>query len=80
MAKVVGLVLEKLGLGEAEDTSYTDREIDTWFGGSRYMGTNSRAVPENAEEIGWKAVFGDDAFWKHFEFEVPRVAKRHGKL
>ncbi|KAF8623606.1 hypothetical protein AX17_007309 [Amanita inopinata Kibby_2008] len=55
VAKAVSLAMVELGKAtELEPTSFTKEEIDIFFGGSDYLGVNSRCRSERSRELGWK--------------------------
>jgi len=57
VAKAIGQAMVELGKAKsAEPTTFTKEELDKYFGGSDYMGTNSRCRAERSRAIGWKPV------------------------
>jgi len=55
VVKTVAKVLVELGRGKSEEpTTFTDEEMQKYFGGSAYLGSNSRCKAERSRAIGWK--------------------------
>jgi len=54
VGKEVGRALVALGKSSSDEpTTFTKEDLDKYFGGSDYLGTNSRAVPNRSKSIGW---------------------------
>ncbi|KAF5375586.1 hypothetical protein D9757_008519 [Collybiopsis confluens] len=45
--------LHKLDKGKGEPTTFTKEEIDRYFNGSSYLGSNSRCRPTRSKALGW---------------------------
>ncbi|KAF8656882.1 hypothetical protein AX16_002427 [Volvariella volvacea WC 439] len=55
IGKAIGQAMVGLGLtAEAEPTTFTKAELDKYFGGSDYLGSNSRCKASRARALGWK--------------------------
>lgn len=55
VCKVIAQELVELGKGKsAEPTTFTQEDLDKYFDGSPYLGSNSRCVAERSLSIGWK--------------------------
>ncbi|KAK7044260.1 hypothetical protein VNI00_007982 [Paramarasmius palmivorus] len=54
VSKAVGDALVELGVADnAEPTTFTSEEIDKYFSGSNYLGSNSRCIANRARALGW---------------------------
>ncbi|KAJ7635022.1 NAD-binding protein [Roridomyces roridus] len=59
LAKAVGEALVALGKSDdREPTTYSQAELDQYFGGSTVLGSNSRCVATHSRSIGWKPTKG----------------------
>jgi nucleoside-diphosphate-sugar epimerase len=57
LAEAVGAALVAAGKAkDAAPTTFTKAELDEYFGGSAYLGTNCRCRAERARALGWKPV------------------------
>jgi len=55
VGKAVGQALVELGYSkDPEPTTFTKEDIDKYFGGSDYLGSNSRCRANRSRSIGWK--------------------------
>ncbi|KAG6901123.1 hypothetical protein C0995_000372 [Termitomyces sp. Mi166 len=55
IGKTISEVLVEMGKGKSpEPTTFSKEEIDKYFGGSAYLGTNSRCRANRSRAIGWK--------------------------
>ncbi|KAF9266638.1 NAD(P)-binding protein [Marasmius fiardii PR-910] len=55
VGKAIGEALVDLGISQKpEPTTFSQQEIDKYFGGSPYLGSNSRCVANRSKAIGWK--------------------------
>lgn len=55
VGKAIGAALVALGKSDnAEPTTFTQAELDKYFGGSAYLGSNSRCRATRSLSIGWK--------------------------
>ncbi|KZV69667.1 NAD(P)-binding protein [Peniophora sp. CONT] len=64
----------------AEPESFTKEDIDKYFGGRPYLGSNSRAKAVRAKrDLGWAPTKGDADFFKGIEEDVASIlADPHG--
>ncbi|ESK83754.1 NAD-P-binding protein [Moniliophthora roreri MCA 2997] len=54
ISKAIGDAMVELGLSDdAEPTTFTDEDINKYFNGSNYLGSNSRCVPDRSKALGW---------------------------
>ncbi|WWC85955.1 uncharacterized protein L201_000825 [Kwoniella dendrophila CBS 6074] len=79
----IGQALVKYNListKETQPTSFNKEELDKYYNGSTYMGTNSRGVADRSKSIGWKPRFTDqEDLYKHIDRETIRVEQEFGK-
>ncbi|KAF5382083.1 hypothetical protein D9615_004318 [Tricholomella constricta] len=55
VGKAVGKALVEIGKAKSDEpTTFTKEEIDKYFGGSPYLGSNSRCRANRSRAIGWK--------------------------
>ncbi|KAF5336566.1 hypothetical protein D9611_006508 [Ephemerocybe angulata] len=84
LAKRISEVLVELGLGkDSEPSPFTTEEIDKYFDGSLYMGTNSRCRANRARALGWKPTKTTDDMLSSVKPEVEAILeerKRTGSL
>jgi len=67
----------------AEPTSFTEEELDKYYGAiekkggsKRYSGTNSRGKSVQAGKLGWKPVHTDvEEFYEYCKSETERIGK-----
>ncbi|KZV69699.1 NAD(P)-binding protein [Peniophora sp. CONT] len=79
-AKAYTAVLYKLGKSKTpEPTTYTKEEIDRYFGGSEYLGSNSKCKAVRARELGWKPTKTTEDFYAFIPTEVETIAKDPSK-
>ncbi|OCF45228.1 NAD dependent epimerase/dehydratase [Kwoniella heveanensis CBS 569] len=65
---------------ETTPTTFNEEDLKKYYGGSTYMGTNSRGVADRSKSIGWKPKYDqEDDLFQHIDSEAPRVAKEFGK-
>ncbi|WWD22419.1 hypothetical protein CI109_106910 [Kwoniella shandongensis] len=65
---------------ETTPTTFTKEELDRYYGGSDYMGTNSRGVADRSKSIGWKPKYTEDEdMFKYIDTESVRIEKTFGK-
>ncbi|WWC58287.1 uncharacterized protein I303_100825 [Kwoniella dejecticola CBS 10117] len=65
---------------ETTPTSFTSEELQKYYNGSTYMGTNSRGVADRSKSIGWKPKFSqEEDLYQHIDREVLRIEKEFGK-
>ncbi|KAF9496795.1 NAD(P)-binding protein [Pleurotus eryngii] len=54
VGKAVAEALVDLGIGQSrEPATFTKDEVDKYFGGSNYLGSNSRCRADHARSLGW---------------------------
>ena len=80
-ASTIGSALVEQGWAkEAQPNTFTEEEMQKYYGGSFYMGSNSRGVPDRSKSIGWKAKKNEmDDFVQYLKKETLRVEKKFGK-
>lgn len=80
-ASIVGSTLVEKGYAKvAEPTTFTPEEIQKYYKGSSYDGTNSRGVNERSTSIGWSPRWTEmKDFEKNIGEEVDRVVERYGR-
>ncbi|KAL0243896.1 hypothetical protein I308_105159 [Cryptococcus tetragattii IND107] len=61
---------------ESTPTTFTKEEIDQYFDGNYYSGSNSRGVADRSKSIGWNPRFTDEEqFYNDIDKEVQRIGK-----
>ncbi|WVQ80343.1 hypothetical protein IAT38_002448 [Cryptococcus sp. DSM 104549] len=61
---------------ETTPSTFTKEEIDKYYNGSYYGGSNSRGVADRSKSIGWKPKYTDEEnFFEDIDLEVQRIAK-----
>ncbi|EJD06860.1 NAD-binding protein [Fomitiporia mediterranea MF3/22] len=71
VGKAVAQALVELGRGKSpEPTTFTKEEIDKYFGGSPYLGSNSRCIPNRSLALGWKPVHTTKDFLASIKPEI----------
>ncbi|ODN76045.1 hypothetical protein L202_05991 [Cryptococcus amylolentus CBS 6039] len=61
---------------ETTPSSFTEEEIQQYFKGSYYSGTNSRGAADRSKSIGWTPKYVDQAqFYQDIDEEVQRLGK-----
>jgi nucleoside-diphosphate-sugar epimerase len=80
-ARAIGTVLVEKGISqETQPTTLDEDEMKKYYGGSYYMGGNSRGRADRSKSIGWKPDWTDERdFFKHIKEEVDRVEKKFGR-
>jgi hypothetical protein len=80
-ASTIGSALVENGWAkEAQPNSFTEEEIQKYYAGSYYMGSNSRGVADRSKSIGWKPKKNEmEDFVEHLKRETVRVEKVFGK-
>ncbi|KAJ7635018.1 NAD-binding protein [Roridomyces roridus] len=59
VGKAIGEALVALGKSDnPEPTTFSQADLDKYFGGSAYLGSNSRCVAKHSLSIGWKPTKG----------------------
>ncbi|KAF9474242.1 NAD(P)-binding protein [Pholiota conissans] len=75
VGKAIGEAMVALGKSDnAEPTTFTKEEIDKYFEGSNYLGSNSRARANRSRAIGWKPVKTKADFLASIKPEVAALA------
>jgi predicted AlkP superfamily phosphohydrolase/phosphomutase len=65
---------------ESQPTTLSEEEMQKYYGGSYYMGGNSRGRADRSKSIGWKPDWTDERdFLKDVKEEVERVEKKFGR-
>ncbi|KAJ3514590.1 hypothetical protein NLJ89_g2291 [Agrocybe chaxingu] len=71
VSKAIGDVLVELGKSDnPEPTTFTKEEIDKYFQGSTYLGTNSRCRANRSRAIGWKPTSDKTQFLASIKPEI----------
>ena len=81
VVQAVGSALVDLGYAEdAEPKTFDLEEIQKYFRGSYFSGTNSRAVNPRSTEIGWKPRYTEmEDVVKHLGEEIVRLERTYGR-
>ncbi|KAF9466577.1 hypothetical protein BDZ94DRAFT_1319443 [Collybia nuda] len=78
VGKAIAKALVDAGKGRSpEPTTFTQEEIEKYFGGSDYLGSNSRCRGNRSRSIGWKPTHTTTDFLGSIEAEVEAAAKRN---
>jgi hypothetical protein len=79
--QVIGSTLVEQGWAkESQPTTFTREDLDKYYKGSEYMGTNSRGVADRSKSIGWRPRLTEmEDLVAHIKTEVVRVEKKFGK-
>ncbi|KAF7424397.1 hypothetical protein PC9H_009704 [Pleurotus ostreatus] len=80
VGKAVAEALVDLGIGSPEPTTFTKAEIDKYFGGSAYLGSNSRARANHSRAVGWSPKKSTTDMLASIRAEVEEALKRAKKL
>jgi hypothetical protein len=80
-AQTIGSTLVDQGFAKtSQPSTFTTEDLQKYYGGSEFMGTNSRGVADRSKSIGWKPRDGDlEDLWDHIKTEVGRVEKKYGR-
>ncbi|KAF9453418.1 NAD(P)-binding protein [Macrolepiota fuliginosa MF-IS2] len=77
VSKELGRVLVAFGKSsEEEPTTFTKEEIDKYFNGLDYFGTNSRGLANHSKAIGWRPTKTTKDFLESIKPEVEEVLRR----
>ncbi|KAJ7854000.1 NAD(P)-binding protein [Mycena leptocephala] len=77
VGKAIGTALVALGKSEsAEPTEFTQAELDKYFGGSPYLGSNSRCRATRSLAIGWKPVKTTSDMLASIQPEMESIIKK----
>jgi hypothetical protein len=64
----------------AQPAPWTEEDLKKYYGGSTYMGTNSRCRADRSKSIGWKPKYDDyEDFIRHVAEELVRVEGAFGR-
>lgn len=77
ISKRIAEVMHELGLTKSsslEPTSFTKEDIDKYFDGSDYLGTNSRCKATRSRSIGWKPTHSTKDMLDSIRAEVEALA------
>lgn len=80
ISRAVGKALAANGIGDSEPTEFTQEDINTFFGGSRFLGCNSRAKATRARTLlGWRPQMSTKDFLDGIGEEVEVILRREGR-
>jgi len=80
VGKAIGETLVAIGKSDnPEPTTFTKEEIDKYFGGSSYLGTNSRAVAKRSRSIGWNPAKTTKDLLASVKPEIAAIINNYGK-
>jgi nucleoside-diphosphate-sugar epimerase len=80
VAKAIGEAIVALGKADnPEPTTFTKEEIDKYFQGSSFFGTNSRGVANRSRSIGWKPVKTTKDLFASIKPEVIAIIQKSGQ-
>ncbi|KAF7316453.1 hypothetical protein MIND_00164300 [Mycena indigotica] len=77
VGKAIGEVL--VALGKSDDpapTTFTKPELDKYFGGADYLGSNSRCHATHSRSIGWKPVKSTSDMLASIQLEIEAILKK----
>ncbi|KAJ9111212.1 hypothetical protein QFC22_006587 [Naganishia vaughanmartiniae] len=78
-AQKYGEVMLTLGLtDDSEPTIFSEEELKEYFGGSSYLGSNSRARAQKSRDLGWKPSHNPEDFYASFDEEIQRILEKAG--
>ncbi|EIN10832.1 NAD(P)-binding protein [Punctularia strigosozonata HHB-11173 SS5] len=81
VSKAIGEALVALGKAKtAEPTPFTEEEIQQYFNGSKYLGSNSRCRADHAKSIGWKPRKTTEDMLASIHAEVESIVKEGASL
>ncbi|KIJ55851.1 hypothetical protein M422DRAFT_240474 [Sphaerobolus stellatus SS14] len=73
VCKIVAKTLHANGIGTPEPTPFTEEEFDKYYGGSHYLGANSRCRGERVRAMGWKATHSNQDFLNGLEADTQYI-------
>lgn len=74
------LVSKKLA-DQSQPTTLSEEEMQKYYGGSFYMGTNSRGRADRSKSIGWKPVWTDERdFLRDVGEQVGKAEEKWGRV
>jgi len=79
----IAKALHARGIGSPEPTPFTEEEIKKYYGGSYYLGSNSRCRGERPRALGWKSTHSNDDFLKSLDMDVTvtlEIERRKGTV
>jgi len=81
VGKAIGEALVALGKSDnPEPTPFTKEEIEKYFAGSSYLGTNSRCRANHSRAIGWKTKKTKADFLASIKPEIEAILKQKNKV
>ncbi|KAI5122913.1 hypothetical protein M0805_007591 [Coniferiporia weirii] len=76
VCNTVAKTLVALGKGKSPDaTTFTQEDLDKYFNGSPYLGSNSRCIPNRSRSIGWTPTRNTSDFLASIQAEVEALIK-----
>jgi len=73
-------MVEQKFADKSQPTTLTEEEMNNYYGGSYYMGGNSRGRADRSKSIGWRPKFTDERdFLRGVREETVRVEKVFGR-
>jgi len=79
-ANTIGTALANNKFAESgQSTSFTPEEIQKYYSGSTFQGSNARGVADRSKSIGWRPKRDINDFYSHLKEEVVRIEKRFGR-
>lgn len=76
VGKELGRTLVTIGKSSSEEpTTFTKEEIDKYFRGSNYLGSNSRGLANNSKAIGWKPKRTTEDFLASIRPEIEEILR-----
>ncbi|KAK7044261.1 hypothetical protein VNI00_007983 [Paramarasmius palmivorus] len=77
VSRAIGEAFVELGISDnAEPTTFTPEEIDKYFNGSSYLGSNSRCVANRSKALGWSPKKSTPDLLKSIKPEVEAWSKK----
>ncbi|KAF7325704.1 hypothetical protein MKEN_00420600 [Mycena kentingensis (nom. inval.)] len=77
VGKAIGEAMVALGKAQsAEPTTFTQPELDKYFGGSAYLGSNSRCRATHSRSLGWKPAKTTSDLLASIKAEVEAIASK----
>ncbi|PFH53083.1 hypothetical protein AMATHDRAFT_84076 [Amanita thiersii Skay4041] len=81
VGKALGQAMVELGKAtNPEPTTFTKADIDKYFGGSDYLGVNSRVKSERSRSLGWKPKKTKADFLASIKPEVEALIAKPGQI
>ncbi|KAF8578200.1 NAD(P)-binding protein [Ramaria rubella] len=79
VARELARTLHARGIGTAEPTPFSAEDMSKYWGGSYYVGTNSRCRAERTRQLGWKSVHKEEEFLQSIGPEVDFFFKQQAE-